>query len=114
MVTSAADSAENAPRALPEQVIKSEIRDLEDIRAGALEASEPSVTGEILQRLDRNKLWNYAKRDFNMPADPEWLDKATTTIEESRQQNKGRRAEAEAEMRALHPHFRTSPYGQMT
>ena len=43
VATSAADGAENAPRVLPEQAIKSEIRDLEDIRAGALEVSEPSV-----------------------------------------------------------------------
>ena len=86
-------------------MVKSEVRDLEDSRAGALEVANPL----ILQPLDRNKLWEYAKRDFNMPADPEWLDKATTSIEESRRQNKERQAEAEAEMKASIPTFLNVP-----
>ena len=85
--------------------MKSEVRDLEDSRAGALEVANPLS----LQPLDRNKLWEYAKRDFNMPADPEWLDKATTSIEESRRQNKERQAEAEAEMKASIPTFLNVP-----
>lgn len=105
METSVAESADKVPRTLPEAVIKPEVRDLEDIRAGALEVSSPTLVGEVLQRLDRNKLWDYAKRDINKPLDPEWLDKATTTIEEARQQNKARQLEAEEDLKASTPTF---------
>ena len=104
-VTSSAAEGAEILRCLPEHVVESEVRDMEDIRAGALEVADPTLVGQVLQRLDRNKLWEIAKKDFDMPTDPNWLAAATTTIEESRQQNRARQAEAEAELKASTPTY---------
>ena len=103
MVQSVAEGAEYEPKLLPEAVVKSEVRDLEDIRAGALEVEDPTIIGQVLQRLDRNKLWDFAKRDFNMPEDPKWLDEATTSLQEAKQQNRARQLEAEKELKDSTP-----------
>jgi hypothetical protein len=98
VVQSVAEGAEYEPKLLPEAVVKSEVRDLEDIRAGALEVENPTIIGQVLQRLDRNKLWDFAKKDLNMPEDPKWLDEATTSLQEPKQQNRYSQLEADKEL----------------